>query len=83
MLTHHFAETEDRSIKSGWWAGHYGEKLCTWMWDSETKILEVRCGDRVDRVPVVRFDGYAQLRKDLPLLAREAAERLRGEKFKE
>src|SRR5690606_24262883 len=43
MLKHHFTETEDGTLTDGWWAGHYGEQLCTWIWDAEARIL--RCGD--------------------------------------
>jgi hypothetical protein len=85
MLTHHFTETEDGSLKGGWWAGHYGEKLCSWIWDAEARTLEVRCGHLGRRVPLAQFSEEwltdDELRERLPSLARETAESVRGEKF--
>lgn len=87
MLTHHFTETEDGSIKGGWWQGHYGEKLFTWTWDTEARALQVDCGHRGRRVELAPFSEEwltdAELRNRLPLLAKETAESVRGEKFKE
>lgn len=87
MLTHHFTDTEDGSIKGGWWQGHFGEKLCTWIWDADARAVEVSCGHRGRRIELAQFSGEwltdVELRNRLPPLARETAESLRGEKFKE
>lgn len=82
MLKHHFTATDDGSLVGGWWAGHYGEQLCTWTWDIEARLLQVRCGNLTRPKSLAEFDVEwltdAELRKRLPPLVRAIAEDIRG-----
>jgi len=45
VITHCFKNPADPT-KGGVWSGDYGIRICTWAWNSATKVLEVRCGPR-------------------------------------
>lgn len=87
MLKHHFTKTEDGTLTGGWWAGHYGEQLCTWIWDAEARILRVRCGDITRPKSLAEFNPEwltdDELRKRIPPLALSIAESIRGKPFEE
>jgi len=45
VMTHSFKNPADPT-KGGIWSGDYGIRICTWAWNSATRVLEVRCGPR-------------------------------------
>jgi len=82
MATHAFNDASDFA-KGGTWFGDYRRHFCRWSWDAATKSLIVQRGARGKRIDLSGWDQHAlsteQLRKRLPELALEAANRITEE----
>jgi len=83
-ITHRFNNTNDLE-EGGMWFGDDGELICKWNWDRKSKMLDVRCGSwrsakYLSRYGVRDFTDE-KLKKRLPKLAIEAAERLNDTKY--
>ena len=82
MATHAFNDPSDFA-KGGTWFGEYGRHFCKWSWDAAAKSLTVQRGARGKRIDLSGWDQHAlgaeQLRKRLPALALEAANRITEE----
>ena len=79
-ITHRFKNNADYS-EGGYWDGHYGDKICKWEWDMDSRVLTVHCGFRGRKRDLSGF-GVRQfteeiLKERLPRLALEIAEDLR------
>jgi hypothetical protein len=74
MTTHAFKNPADPT-KGGIWSGDYGIRLCTWAWNSATKVLEVRCGPRGKSRDLSGIDlRTVDLPERLPEIALQMAE---------
>ncbi len=86
MITHHFNDNSDYT-QGGKIADDYGPTICEWTWDSESRVIDVRCGLQGRRKDLSTFDPAwltdDELRKRLPDVAKEIAEDIQGKKFGE
>jgi hypothetical protein len=74
METHAFKDPVDPT-KGGIWSGDYGIRICTWAWNSSTKVLEVRCGSRGKSSDLSGIDlSMVDLRDRLPEIALQMAD---------
>ena len=74
MTKHAFKNPADPT-KGGIWSGDYGIRLCTWAWNSATKVLEVRCGPRGKSRDLSGIDlSTVDLPERLPEIALQMAE---------
>ena len=83
-ITHRFNNTDDLE-KGGMWFGDDGELICKWNWDRKSRKLDVRCGSWRSTNELSRYgERYftdEKLKKRLPKLAIETAERLNDTKY--
>ena len=78
--THRFKNNANYA-EGGYWNDEYGDKICEWEWDLNSRMLTVRCGFRGRKRDLSGF-GVGQfteeiLKERLPRLALEIAEDLR------
>ena len=78
--THRFKNNADYA-EGGYWNDEYGDKICEWDWDVNSRVLTVRCGFHGRKRDLSGF-GVRQFteelfKKRLPRLALEIAEALR------
>ncbi len=83
-ITHRFNNTDDLE-KGGMWFGDDGELICKWNWDRKSRMLDVRCGSCRSAKDLSRYGDREftdkKLKKRLPKLAIETAERLNDTKY--
>ena len=85
MATTHTFASDAGFAAGGTWFDDYGRKICSWIWDPSVRILTVECGSRGQKIDLSSFDKQnlsdEKLRKQLPTLAIEAAEKIKGTKY--
>jgi len=79
-ITHNFND-EVNYAEGGQWCGDYGESICEWFWNADTKVLTVECGDKGRRVDLSSHMPSENLRSYLPSKAIEIAEDVLGTTF--
>ena len=81
MATTHKFNDEANYAAGGEWLGDYGENVCKWFWNADTKVLSVECGDKGRRVDLSNHMPSENLRSYLPSKAIEIAEDVLGTTF--
>ena len=85
MLTHHFTDTEDGEIHSGYWTDDNGQRIVAWIWDSEQAVVVMTCGlhRRNHDVSSLSPEPLTQqkLRERLPRLALAYAEETNQKRY--
>ena len=46
MATTHNFNDKANYTEGGKWFGDYGESICEWSWNADTKTLKVQCGNK-------------------------------------
>lgn len=84
-ITHHFNDENDVSA-GGIWFGDYGQKICSWSWDSSKKVLSIETGTFGRKIDLSEHgdQNFTQetLKQRLPDLAIHAAEDLDKRKYR-
>jgi hypothetical protein len=84
IITHNL-QGPNNFATGGAWFDDYGRVICVWQWDAKTKALAVTCGSRGRRIGLSGVDPKSLdaelLRKRLPRLALEAAEKINGTRY--
>jgi hypothetical protein len=45
VIKHHFNDTPNGEIHSGYWAyDDDAQRIVSWLWDSEQRVLKMQCG---------------------------------------
>ncbi len=83
-ITHRFNNTDDVE-KGGTWFGNDGELICKWNWHRKSRKLDVRCGSWRSAINLGNYPDRdftdEKLKKRLPKIAIEKAERLLDTKY--
>jgi len=84
VITHRFNNERDLE-KGGTWFGDDGELICKWNWDRKYRKLDVRCGSWRSAIDLSILGDHnctdENLRKRLPKIAIQKAERLNDTKY--
>ncbi len=83
-ITRRFNNTDDLE-EGGMWFGDYGELICKWNWHRKSRMLDVRCGSWRSAIDLSKYRERdmtdERLKKRLPKIALDKAERLNDTKY--
>jgi hypothetical protein len=79
LVKAHFNSGDD----GGWFAGHYGERICEWTYDPGTREIDVRCPGNIHgkRVQLPMSITGSELKNRLAQLAIELAGKILDKNF--
>jgi hypothetical protein len=73
----HFNSADD----GGWWAGHYGERICEWTYKPATRELCVTCAGNIHGKMLTLPTEQTVDRNHLARIAIQLAERITGARY--
>jgi hypothetical protein len=85
MITHRFTDTENGDIHGGYWTNDNGQRIVTWIWDSDQGVVVMTCGVHSRNHDVSSFSPepltQQKLRERLPRLALAYAEETNQKRY--
>jgi hypothetical protein len=78
-FTPHFNAADD----GGWWAAHFGERICQWTYDPTTREIRVTCPGRVNGKMRALPTEQPVDRNRLARIAIELVEQITGARYDE
>ena len=85
VIKHHFNDTPDGDIHSGYWTNDSGQKIVSWTWDSDRRVLVMKCGPHGRNHDLSSLSpepmSEQKLRERLPRLALAFAEETNQKRY--
>jgi hypothetical protein len=85
VITHHFTDAADGEIQKGYWTQENGQRIVSWTWDSEQRVLTMQCGSRSRNHDLSSLSpeptSEQNLRERLPRLAIAFAEEINQRRY--